>query len=119
MNLQENIQRIKEVMGINESNIPASVRRRLNSETLEKYIKNSEQDLLFYCDHYVDVEDYVSDVIRTATGDFLVYRVDDDIEDKDYYNYLFEYLENLCWELYGESLKDTYKNNCIGKKIGQ
>jgi len=71
--------------------------------------------LLFYCDHYVDVEDYVGDVIGTAIGNFL-YAVDEDIEDKDYYNDLFEYVQSLCWGLYSESLKDTYKNNCIDKK---
>jgi translation initiation factor RLI1 len=116
MNLQENINRIKEVMGINESVIPVSIKRRLNSEKLGKYIETSEHDLLFYCDHYVDVEDYVSDVIRTATGNFLVYGIYDNIEDEDYYDDLFNYVENLCWDLYSEPLKDTYKKNCIDKK---
>jgi hypothetical protein len=116
MNLHENIRRIlREETSINEFVIPPSVRRRLNSETFEKFIRASEYDLLFYCDHYVDVEDYVGDVIGTAIGNFL-YVVDEDIEDKDYYNDLFDYVQSLCWDLYSESLKDTYKNNCIDKK---
>jgi hypothetical protein len=116
MNLQENIQRIKEVMGISESNIPISIRRRASEAEIERYIKDAEFDLIFYCDHYVDAEDYAYDVIDTAVDNFLS-QIEDDIEEKDYYSDVLDYLRNLCRNSFGEYLIDAHKTNCKGKKI--
>ena len=116
MNLQENIQRIKEVMGINESNIPVSIRRRASEAEIERYIKDSEFDLIFYCDHYVDAEDYAYDVIVTAIDNFLS-QIEDDIEKQDYYDDLWVYLTDLCRNSFNQYLIDAYKTNCKGKKI--
>jgi hypothetical protein len=114
MNLQENIQRIKEVMGINESEIPLSIRRRASKEEIERYIKDSEFDLQFYCDHYVDAEDYAYDVIDTAVDNFLS-QIEEGIEEMDYYSDVLDYLRNLCRNSFGEYLIDAYKTNCKGK----
>jgi hypothetical protein len=115
MNLQENILRIKEVMGINES-VPISIRRRANEAEIERYIKDAEFDLIFYCDHYAEVDDYVYDVIVNAVNNFLS-QIEDNIEKQDYYDDALVYLTDLCSNLFGEYLIDAYKINCKGKKI--
>jgi hypothetical protein len=116
MNLQENIHRIKEVMGINESNIPISIRRRASEAEIERYIKDAEFDLIFYCDHYADVDDYVYDVIVTAVDNFLS-QTEYDIGKQDYYDDVWVYLTDLCRNSFCEYLIDAYKTNCKGKKI--
>jgi hypothetical protein len=116
MNLQENIQRIKEVMGINESEIPISIRRRFNEERLQNYINNAEYDLQFYCDHFNDEEDYAHEVIDNAIDSFLN-EIEYDIEEKDYYSDVLDILRNFCVKSFGRYLIDAYKTNCKGKKI--
>ena len=115
MNLQENIQRIKEVMGINESNIPISIRRRASEEKLQNYINDAEYDTQFYCDHFETGEDYADEVIDTAI-DRLLSQIDEDIEEMDYYSDVLDYLRNLCRNLFGEYLINSYKKNCLKDK---
>jgi DNA-directed RNA polymerase subunit RPC12/RpoP len=119
MNLQENIHRIKEVMGLNETNIPISIRRRAREEEIERYIKDSEFDLRFYCDHYAGYDynesAYVNDVIVSAVANFLI-QIDNDIQDKDYYDEAFDYLVELCKTSFSKYLSDAYETHCVKGK---
>jgi hypothetical protein len=71
MNLQENINRIKEVMGIYESEIPISIRRRSNPETLEKYITMGEMEFPTLCDDFGDEFEYADNVVEQAIKKFM------------------------------------------------
>jgi predicted XRE-type DNA-binding protein len=60
MNLQENINRIKEVMGINESEISPYIKRRLFSD-LPNFIRNEYQWLAPWS--FIDYDEYMSRII--------------------------------------------------------
>jgi hypothetical protein len=71
MNLQENISRIKEVMGINESTFPISIKRRVNRETLKGYINRAELEYPTLCDHFGNEYEYADAVIDHAIDELL------------------------------------------------
>ena len=111
MNLQENIQRIKEVMGINESTIPSSIRRRANMETLDEYITMGELEHLNPCDDFDSEFDWIDAVIDSAIDRFLS-KINDDIFEEDYYSDVMDYLRNMCRDLFGDYLSSIYKMTC-------
>ena len=111
MNLQENIHRIKEVMGINESTIPISIKRRANEETLKKYITMGEIEYPTLCQDFYDGFEYADSVIDYALDQFL-YEIDDNIDNKDYYSDVMDYLRNVCQSIFGQYLIDIYKTTC-------
>jgi len=109
MNLQENINRIKEVMGINESIIPASIKRRANKEFLKDYITKGELEYPTLCDEFSDGYDYADEVIDYAVRDFL----SDMEENNDEYVYALDYLVETCRNIFGQYLIDIYETTCI------
>jgi hypothetical protein len=111
MNLQENISRIKEVMGINESTFPISIKRRVNRETLKGYINRAELEYPTLCDHFGNEYEYADAVIDHAI-DELLDEVDDDIFEKDYISDVLDYLRSKSKILFGQYLIDIYKNTC-------
>jgi hypothetical protein len=111
MNLQENIHRIKEVMGINESTIPISIKRRANEETLKKYITMGEIEYPTLCQDFYDEFEYADRVIDYALDQFL-YEINDNIDNEDYYSDVMDYLRNLCQSIFGQYLIDIYKTTC-------
>jgi len=111
MNLQENISRIKEVMGINESTIPSSVKRRTNPETLKDYIMRAELEYPTLCDDFEDGYEYADAVIDYAV-DKLLDDVDDEIFEQDYISDVLDYLRSKSKILFGQYLIDIYKTTC-------
>jgi len=111
MNLQENILRIKEVMGINESTVPSSIKRRANRETLKEYIFRAELEYPTLCDDFEDEHEYAVAVIDYAI-DKLLDDVDDDIFEKEYISDVLDYLRSMTEILFGQYLIDIYKTTC-------
>lgn len=111
MNLQENILRIREVMGINESTIPILIRRRANVETLKEYISRGELQYPTLCDDFYDEYEYADAVIDYALDQFL-YEVNDDIFDEDYYSDVMDYLRNISRDEFSYYLIDIYRTTC-------
>ena len=111
MNLQENILRIKEMMGINESTVPSSIKRRANHETLKDYIMRAELEYPTLCDDFEDEHEYAVAVIDYAI-DKLLDDVDDDIFEQDYISDVLDYLRSMTEILFGQYLIDIYKTTC-------
>jgi len=111
MNLQENINRIKKVMGIKESTIPISIRRRADGETLKKYITMGEIEYPTLCEDFGDEFEYADTVIDYAIDEFLS-QINDNIYDEDYYSDVMDYFRGLCRDMFGEYLRDIYRTTC-------
>jgi hypothetical protein len=111
MNLYENIHRIKEVMGINESTIPISIKRRANEETLKKYITMGEIEYPTLCQDFYDKFEYADSVIDYALDQFF-YEINDNIDNEDYYSDVMDYLRILCRNIFGQYLIDIYETTC-------
>jgi hypothetical protein len=76
MNLQEDISRIKEVMGINESNELLTLKRR--EEALVTHIINSYDWLS--PSKFKDFDDFLDRVVFTATRDFIGNEIEGEYE---------------------------------------
>jgi len=96
---------------IKESTIPTSIRRRANSSILDRYITNGIINYPTLCDDFDDAYQYVDNVIDFAV-DELLYEIDDDIEDKEYYSDALDYLRGVFRELYEENLISDYEFTC-------
>ena len=116
MNLQENIHRIKEMMGISESIITNSIKRRANELTMKEYITKGELQYPTLCDDFEDEYEYAGAVIDYGLDEFL-YEVNDDIFDEDYYSDVMDYLRNLCRNLFGQYLIDIYERTCTDEEL--
>ncbi len=112
MKLQENIDRIRQVMGLNESKIPSSVMRRANIETLEKYINIADNRNQNICDDFYDGYEYADFVIDEAI-DKLISEIDDNMDNEDYYPNVMDYFRSLCRDMFGEYLMDIYRTTCF------
>jgi len=111
MNLQENINRIKEVMGIYESEIPISIRRRSNPETLEKYITMGEMEYPTLCDDFGDEFEYADNVIEQAIKKFMEDPVNRIYHDDEYSDEM-DYIRDQMKDLFGDYLFDIYNSTC-------
>ena len=111
MNLQENILRIKEVMGINESTVPISIKRRDNRRTLEDYVMRAKLEYPTLCDDFDDGYEYANAVIDYAI-DELLSGVDDDMYEQPYISDVLDYLRIKCRNLFAQNLIDIYKTTC-------
>ena len=106
MNLQENINRIKEVMGIiNESNLD-SFKRRMGE--LPKYIKSTYQWLAPKM--FKDFEEFVERVIFSTTRDFVAFELN--INDYDEMDKIREevlpYIKDFIINNYLEEIRQYY-----------
>lgn len=97
---------------IRESILPASIRRRLSKEMLEPHINNGIINYPMLCDDFDDPYDYADSVIDYAIDEIL-YEIDDDIDDKDYYSDVLDFLRKRCRDLFGETLIEDYNFTCI------
>ena len=111
MNLQENIHRIKEMMGISESTVPNSIKRRANRETLKEYIFRAELEYPTLCDDFEDEHEYADAVIDYAI-DKLLDEVDEGIFGEDYISDVMDYLRSMTRIFFGQYLIDIYKTTC-------
>ena len=105
-----NVKSCDEVMS--ESTIPNTLKRRANSTTLQGYITNGEINYPTLCDDFEDGYEYADKVIDYAIDEFI-YEIDDNIDDKDYYSDVMDYLRNLCRNEFGQELIDIYNTTCI------
>jgi hypothetical protein len=109
MNLQENIDRIKEVMGLEESTIPIELKRRIDLTRVEKLI-NQHKLSSFKPDKRI-----VSSIVDTCAKvaeELLLPNDDDDEYDRQYNivkNSLFNLYEKELTE-YFEKRKEEYEN---------
>ena len=100
-------------MGIitEESDIPISVKRRANKETLKDYITLGELNYPTLCDDFDDEYEYSDHVIDYALDEFLSeYTID--IEEEDYYSDVMDYFRSLCRDIFGEYLHEIYITTC-------
>ena len=100
-------------MGIitEESDIPISVKRRANKETLKDYITLGELNYPTLCDDFDDEYEYSDHVIDYALDEFLSeYTID--IEEEDYYSDVMDYFRSLCRDIFGEYLYEIYLTTC-------
>jgi hypothetical protein len=100
MNLQENIQRIKEVMRLEESTIPNELKRRIDLTRVEKLI-NQHKLSSFNPDKRI-----VSSVVATCNKvvDELI-RFTDDEE----YVRIFDLFKKYLYDLYGKELTEYFE----------
>jgi hypothetical protein len=97
---------------IKEHTIPLSIKRRSNVDILGHYITAGELNHPMLCDDFDYPHQYVDSVIDYAV-DQMLYELDDDIEDKDYYNDVLDYLRKRCRELFEDELTEGYVLTCI------
>lgn len=95
-----------------ESILPASIKRRASKEMLEPHINNGMMNYPTLCDDFDDPYDYSDNVIDYAVDEIL-YEIDDDIEDKDYYSDALDFLRKKCRDLFEKELIEIYYFTCI------
>jgi hypothetical protein len=97
---------------INESVIPASIRRRADRETLEIFINDGIINYPTLCDDFDDGYEYADNVIDYAV-DNILWSIDDDVEEKDYYSDALDFLRSRCRQLFEDKLIEDYNFTCI------
>jgi hypothetical protein len=101
MNLQENIQRIKEVMGLQESTIPNELRRRIDVTKIEKLI-NKYKLSSFFPDKIINSS--VAYVCRMVAGELLSF-----IKDEEEFERQHTILKNFLYNSYGQELTEYFE----------
>jgi hypothetical protein len=109
MNLQENINRIKEVMGLEESTIPNELKRRIDLTRIEKLI-NKYKLSGFFPDKIINSS--VAYVCRMVAGELLSFIKDDEEFERQHTilkNFLYNSYRQELTE-YFEKRKEEYEN---------
>ena len=97
---------------IRESILPASIKRRTSKEILEPHINNGIINYPTLCDDFDDPYEYSDNVIDYAVDEIL-YEIDDDIEDKEYYSDALDFLRKRCRDLFEWRLVEDYHFTCV------
>jgi hypothetical protein len=95
-----------------ESILPASIKRRTSKEMLEPHINNGIMNYPTLCDDFDDPYEYADNVIDYAVDEIL-YEIDDNIEDKDYYSDALDFLRKKCRDFFEKELIKIYYFTCI------
>jgi hypothetical protein len=108
MNLQENIYRIKEVMGFINEDVPPQIRRRM--DLLDKLIKSSYEWLL--PSTFNNFDEFLDRVVFSTTRDFSnelgledyeeILKVRDESE---------EFIKNIIIDNYVDEIKEYFDKN--------
>jgi hypothetical protein len=106
----KNVKSCDEVMS--ESTIPNTLKRRVNSTTLQNYITNGEINYPTLCDDFEDGYEYADKVIDYAIDEFI-FEIDKNVDEEDYYSDVMDYLRNICRNEFGEELIRIYNETCI------
>ena len=108
----KNVKSCDEVMS--ESTIPNTLKRRINSTTLQDYITKGEINYPTLCDDFEDGYEYADKVIDYAMDEFI-YEIEENLgEEEDYYSDEVEdYLRTICRNEFGEELIRIYNETCI------
>lgn len=86
------------------------LRRRLNYETLEKFIHDGEINFPTLCDDFGDEFEYADNVISWAADDFLT--SNEDVFLDEMYDDVHDIVVDMCKDWFGEYLLDVYRNTC-------
>jgi hypothetical protein len=97
---------------IRESILPVSIRRRSSKDMLEPHINDAMMNYPTLCDDFDDPYEYADNVIDYAVDNFL-WKIDDDIEEKEYYSDVMDFLREMCRELFEDKLVEDYNFTCI------
>ena len=100
---------------IMEENIPSSIRRRTDKETLDHYINLGIMNYPTLCDDFDNPHAYVNDVVDYAIFE-LIYDINDEMENKDYFYRVLNYLREVFLNLYEDKLIEDYNFTCIENK---
>jgi len=106
------IDNCKEKESINESVIPANIRRRADREILEIFINDGIINYPTLCTDFDDGYEYADNVIDYAV-DNILWSIDDDVEEKDYYSDALDFLRSRCRQLFKDKLIEDYNFTCI------
>ena len=108
----KNVKSCDELMS--ESTIPNTLKRRVNSTTLQDYITKGEINYPTLCDDFEDGYEYADKVIDYAMDEFI-YEIEENLgEEEDYYSDEVEdYLRTICRNEFGEELIRIYNETCI------
>ena len=101
MNLQENIQRIKEVMRLEESTIPNELKRRIDLTRIEKLI-NKYKLSGFFPDKIINSS--VAYVCRMVAGELLSF-----IKDEEEFERQHNILKNFIYNSYRQELTEYFE----------
>jgi hypothetical protein len=112
MNLQENIHRIKEMMGFVNDNVPPQIRRRM--DLLDKLIKSSYEWLL--PSRFNNFDEFLDRVVFSTVRDFSnelgledyeeIIKVRDESE---------EFIKNIIIDNYIDEIKEYFDKNRFKK----
>lgn len=90
--------------------IPTWIKRRLDKETLSKYVYDSILNFPNPCDEFQDDFHYVNIVIRWAVEDFLL--SDESYEWGDDYDSVYDEVRQYVEDLYSPILTKKYREMC-------
>ena len=86
------------------------VKRRLNEKTLKDYIDEAMQNYPTLCDDFKNDELYMDEVINDAVSYFLT--THEDMLDDERYDEIDEMVTDMCYNFFGDWLKEVYKMTC-------
>ncbi len=112
MNLQENIHRIKEMMGFVNDNVPPQIRRRMDS--LDKVIKSSyywlDPSRFWNFDEFLDR--VVFSTVRDFSGELGLGDYEQILKFRDDYE---EFIKNIIINNYVDEIKEYFDKNRFKK----
>ena len=86
------------------------VRRRFNKETLQDYIDEAMQNYPTLCDDFKHDWQFMDEVINDAISYFLT--THEDMLDDEKYDKIDEMVTDICYDWFGDSLKEIYNMTC-------
>jgi len=117
MNLQEDIHRIKEVMGVLNEGLSNSFKRRFyNIDELIPLVMREVKDRDSICKYTIEnyVEAVTYNTIDHMYWDFFA-DIDDDSEE---WTEMFRAMEKYIFDKFGQDLRVDWQINCLMKKRG-
>lgn len=86
------------------------LKRRVNPESMKKYITTAEINFPTLCDDFGDEFEYADNVIRWAVDDFLTSNEDSYLDEM--YDEIHDLIVDWCKGWFGEYLFEIYRNTC-------
>ena len=103
--------------GVQTCALPISswIRRRVNRESLEKYITDAEINFPTLCYDFNDEYEYAANIIGRAIDDFLLGEEDSFGYDDENYDEIFEVVKSMCLDWFSDRLLNAYRQTCSEK----
>jgi len=86
------------------------VKRRLNKETLKEYIDDAEMNYPTLCTDFEYDWQYMDEVINDSVSYFL--STHEEMFDDYRYEEINEIVTSMCYDWFGDELKEIYKMTC-------